>query len=149
MNTNQPSVNNPVTSEARRKILEAIHDSAVDAIITIDDREIIETVNPATETMFGYTSSEMIGQNVSLLMPEPYREDHDGYLENYLRTRIAKIIGIGREVVAQKKDGSIFPMHLAVSEVKFGDRCVFAEQLVDWTLQTTDEFVVRIGLADP
>ena len=126
MNANQTSVNNPISGEPRRKILEAIHDSAVDAIITIDDRGIIETVNPATETMFGYASNEMIGQNISLLMPNPYRDEHDEYLKNYLRTGVAKIIGIGREVVAQKKDGSIFPMHLAVSEVKLGDRCVFA-----------------------
>lgn len=119
-------MNEQPPSPLSQKTLKAIHESAVDAIITIDERGTIETVNPATETLFGFTPDEMIGQNVSMLMPVPYRDEHDGYMQNYRESGIAKIIGIGREVVAQKKDGTIFPMHLAVSEVQLDDRRVYA-----------------------
>ncbi len=101
----------------REERLRTILNTVTDAIITIDRRGRITGVNPATERMFGYSESEMVGQNVSLLMPSPYREEHDQYLENYERTGQAKIIGIGREVQAMRKDGSIFPIELAVSEV--------------------------------
>src|SRR5262249_42170861 len=75
--------------------------------------------------IFGYTAAEAIGRNASLLMPSPYREEHDSYINNYLNTGQARIIGIGREVVGRRKDGSIFPMDLAVSEVKLADRRLF------------------------
>ncbi len=97
--------------------LRAILNTVVDAVITIDKRGIIINVNPATERMFGYTVTEMIGQNVKMLMPSPYREEHDGYIRNYHSTGQAKIIGIGREVKGQRKNGAIFPIELAVSEV--------------------------------
>jgi two-component system, LuxR family, sensor kinase FixL len=97
--------------------LRVILDTVVDAIITIDERGIVQMVNPAAERMFGYTAGEMVGRNVSMLMPSPYRDEHDGYLANYCRTREAKIIGIGREVIGLRKDGSEFPLDLAVSEV--------------------------------
>lgn len=96
----------------------AILNAALDAIITIDQRGRIVSANPATETLFGYPPNELLGENVSILMPSPYREEHDSYLENYHRTRQPKIIGTGREVTARRKDGSIFPADLAVSEVK-------------------------------
>jgi PAS domain S-box-containing protein len=102
----------------REDRLQAILDAAVDAIITIDRRGIIQAVNPAAERMFGYTVTELIGQNVNLLMPSPYREEHDDYLARYLRTREKHIIGIRREVEARRKDGSVFPVELAVSEVE-------------------------------
>ena len=102
-------------SEAR---LRAILNTVVDAIITIDQRGSITGVNPATERMFGYSAGEMVGKNVSLLMPSPSRQEHDGYLANDLRPGQARIIGIGREVQGQRKDGSVFPIDLAVSEVK-------------------------------
>ena len=109
-------------SEARtRTILE----TAVDAIITIDERGKVESMNPAAERLFGYADTEVIGQNVKMLMPEPYRHEHDGYLHNYLTTGQKKIIGIGREVVGLRKDGSTFPMDLAVSEVQLGHRRLF------------------------
>ena len=109
-------------SEARTR---AILDAAVDAIITIDEDGHVESMNPAAERLFGYPASEVIGQNVKMLMPEPYRHEHDGYLHNYLTTGHKKIIGIGREVVGLRKDGTTFPMHLAVSELQLGDRRMF------------------------
>jgi PAS domain S-box-containing protein len=97
-------------------MLQAILESAVAAILAIDGRGRIKSVNPAAERMFGYTAAEMFGQNVSMLMPEPYRTQHDGYMERYFRTGEKRIIGIGREVEGQRKDGTIFPLHLAVGE---------------------------------
>ncbi len=96
--------------------LEAILNSAVAAIITIDAKGTIDSVNPATERIFGYAASELIGRNVRMLMPEPYHSEHDGYISNYLSTGRRKIIGIGREVLGKRKDGTIFPLDLAVSE---------------------------------
>jgi two-component system CheB/CheR fusion protein len=97
--------------------LQAILNTAADAIITIDPTGIIQSVNPATERMFGYAAGEMIGQNVKLLMPSPYCEQHDSFLARYLQTGEKHIIGIGREVEARRKDGTVFPVDLSVSEV--------------------------------
>jgi len=97
--------------------LRAILDAPSDAIITIDQRGMIESVNAAAERMFGYTAAEMIDQNIGMLMPAPFRDEHDSYLANYLKTGIKKIIGIGREVMALRKDGTRFPADLAVNEV--------------------------------
>jgi len=109
----------------RQARLEAILNNAVDAIITIDDRGLIDSANPATEKLFGYQTEEIVGKNVKILMPNPYHDEHDGYLKNYQDTGIRKIIGIGREVVGQRKDGTVFPMHLAVSEIQLGERRLF------------------------
>jgi two-component system CheB/CheR fusion protein len=102
--------------ESREK-LQAVLDSAVDAIITIDHQGIIESVNAAAAKMFGYSVQEMIGQDVTMLMPSPYQDEHDRYLENYLKTGIKHIIGVGREVRVKCKNGHTFPVDLAVSEI--------------------------------
>ncbi len=100
----------------REARLSAILNTTVDGIITIDRKGIVETFNPAAETMFGYTASEVIGRNVSMLMTKPDRDDHDGYLERYGRTGEKKVIGIGREVVGRRRDGTEFPLYLGVGE---------------------------------
>tara|TARA_R110002096_G_scaffold164099_9_gene331803 strand:+ start:2067 stop:4967 length:2901 start_codon:yes stop_codon:yes gene_type:complete len=101
----------------REERLRTILNTAADAIITIDCDGIIVSVNPATETMLGYHADELVGQNVKILMPEPYHSEHDGYLKHYHETGEKHIIGIGREVPARRKDGSTFPVSLSVSEV--------------------------------
>ncbi|WP_162914221.1 PAS domain S-box protein [Taklimakanibacter lacteus] len=107
---------NPLSKGAEVSKLEAILNSAVAAIITIDTRGIIDSVNPATERIFGYAARELIGQNVRILMPEPFHSEHDAYVSSYLSTGKRKIIGIGREVIGRRKDGATFPIDLAVSE---------------------------------
>ncbi len=103
----------------------AIVATAVDGIITIDAGGIVRSVNPAVEKIFGYKDHEVLGNNISILMPEPYRSEHDHYIANYLRTGTKKIIGIGRQVEGRRKDGTTFPMDLAVSELPLADRRMF------------------------
>jgi two-component system sensor kinase FixL len=112
---------------------QAILDGASDAIITINIEGSIESFNQAAERIFGYSVDEVVGKNVNMLMPSPYHEEHDGYLDNYLTTGISKIIGIGREVLGLRKDGENFPMHLAISDVKLGDRRIFTGIVRDIT----------------
>jgi PAS domain S-box-containing protein len=118
---------------------EAALDSAVNAIAIIDADALMQRVNPATERLFGYASAELLGRNVSLLMPEPYRSAHDTYVRNYLRTGEKRIIGIGREVLGQRKDGSTFPMHLSVGEFAVGGQRYFIGNIHDLTARRTAE----------
>ncbi|UCE87752.1 MAG: PAS domain S-box protein, partial [Deltaproteobacteria bacterium] len=110
---------------------QAILEAAVDGIVSIDETGSIESLNPAITRIFGYTPEELVGQNVKILMPAPYREQHDAYLAAYRRTGIRKIIGRGREVVGLRKDGSTFPIELSVSEGYDGDRRFFTGMIHD------------------
>jgi len=121
------------------KLLKAIIDNAIDGIITIDRNGIVESINPAALQLFGYTADEVIGENISILMPEPDRSNHDSYIENYLRTGRKKIIGIGREVRGRRKDGSTFPFRLAVSEVFYDDKLAFTGFVHDLTKEKEAE----------
>lgn len=103
--------------QAREERMRAVVDTAVEGIITINEHGIIDTYNAAAARLFGYPAAEVVGQNMRLLMPAPYRDAHDAYLQRYLATGERKIIGLGREVVGLHRDGSTFPMHLAVSEM--------------------------------
>jgi PAS domain S-box-containing protein len=116
------------SSEARWR---AIIDSAVDGIIVIDAHGRVETFNPAAERLFGYSAEEVLGRNVDMLMPSPYREEHDSYLARYLATGRAKIIGIGREVPGLRKDGTTFPLHLSVGQITMHDERKFTGILHD------------------
>lgn len=97
--------------------LRAIVDTAVDGIVVINERGVIESINPAVTKMFGYTPEQLLGQNVKMLMPDPYHTEHDQYLRNYLASGLKKVIGIGREVLGRRSDGASFPIELAVSEM--------------------------------
>lgn len=111
-------------AESERR-MRTIVDTAADAIITISERGIIDSFNPAAERMFGYSRDEAIGQNVRILMPEPHCTEHNDYLARFLKTGEARIIGIGRELVGQRKDGSTFPIDLAVSQLHDGVQQLF------------------------
>jgi two-component system sensor kinase FixL len=127
----------------RAKLLSAIIENAIDGIITIDDKGIIEHVNPAALKLFGFEIGELVGKNVSVLMPQPDKERHDGYLRNYENTGKKSIIGIGREVIGQRKDGSTFPFRLGVSEVKFSDRKIYTGFIHDLSKHKEDEARIK------
>ncbi len=112
-------------SLARQASLEAIFQTAIDAIITIDSKGVVASANPAVERIFGYRIDEVVGHGIETLIPSPDRENHHQYLKNYLTTGVRKIIGIGREVLGQRKDGSLVPIHLAVSEVEVDGNRMF------------------------
>ncbi|MBV8507175.1 MAG: PAS domain S-box protein, partial [Alphaproteobacteria bacterium] len=113
--------------------LRSILDTVPDAIVVIDTRGAIQSFSPAAKRLFGYRSGEVIGRNVKLLMPTPYREAHDGYLERYLRTGDRRIIGIGRVVVGLRKNGETFPMELQVGEFSFAGSRFFTGFVRDLT----------------
>lgn len=124
---------------ADARALAAILESAVSAIVTIDSAGTIQTVNPAVERLFGFDAGELIGLNVKILMPGNYRREHDAYISNYLGSGHAKIIGIGREVWGQRKDGSTFPMHLSVGEFEVGGQRFFTGIMHDMGAQRRAE----------
>ncbi|WP_373079530.1 PAS domain S-box protein [Zhongshania sp.] len=113
--------------------IQTIVHTVLDGIITIDQDGIIESINPAAEKIFQYHAHELIGCNVKILMPEPYASEHDSYLENYARTGHAKIIGIGRDVTGRRKDGTNFPMSLAVNKMQSGKGVSYVGVISDIT----------------
>lgn len=128
------------SSEARAR---AIVDAAVDGIILIDRRGSVESVNPATERLFGYRADEIVGRNVSMLMPAPHASQHDHYLRRYLATGERHIIGIGREVTGRRKDGTAFPMHLSVAELTIEGETKFTGIVRDLTDRVALEAKLR------
>lgn len=123
--------------------VKAISDNVIDALITIDAHGIIATVNRATEQIFGWETHEMIGQNVNILMHEPYHSEHDAYLENYLSGGPAKIIGRARETTGRRKDGTKFPITLGVSELTMDGNRVFVGVIRDISEQKRSEQTLR------
>src|SRR5690606_21378073 len=121
------------------KLLKAIIENSNEGIITIDDSGIIESINPGALKLFNYHSDEVIGKNISVLMPEPYKSQHDNYISKYLKTGKRNIIGIGREVLGQKKDGTTFPFWLSISEVNYENRKIFTGFVQDLTKQKEAE----------
>jgi two-component system sensor kinase FixL len=115
-------------------LFQALIGAAVDGVIVIDPDGIVRTFNAACERLFGYAPLEVIGHNVMMLMPAPYREEHDGYLSRFLKSGEPKIIGVGREVLGQRKDGSTFPMYLSVGEGHLDDGRFFVGIIRDLTL---------------
>ncbi|MGA8693180.1 MAG: PAS domain S-box protein [Xanthobacteraceae bacterium] len=119
--------------EARTAHLQSILDSIPDAMVVINEHGLIQSFSSAAERLFGLSAAEVLGKNVKILMPSPYREDHDGYIERYLRTGERRIIGIGRVVVGQRNDGSTFPMELAVGEMHVREQRFFTGFIRDLT----------------
>jgi len=120
-------------------LLKAIIENAIDGIITINSHGIIESINPAACNLFQYSPGEVIGKNVSVLMPPPDKELHDGYINRYQNTGKPHIIGFGREVKGLKKDGSVFPFRLGVSEVQFSGRKIYTGFIHDLTREKEAE----------
>jgi two-component system sensor kinase FixL len=127
------------TATARAERLDAILNMTVDGIIVIDARGRIEAFNRGAQELFGYPEEEVLGRNVSILMPSPHHEQHDDYLERYLRTGTAAIIGIGREVTGRRRDGSVFPVQLSVGEMQIGGERKFTGMLRDQTKRVSLE----------
>jgi len=130
-------------SKANSASLEALLDAAVDSIIIIDEKGTILLFNPAAESTFGYASAEVTGKNVTTLMPQPYRDQHDGFLKKFRDTGKASIIGRGREVVGLKSDGKRFPIFLSVGEIAGGSRERYVGLIRDLSEQRGIEDTVR------
>lgn len=145
-NPERPSALDP-NSAKRADKLDAVINTLVDGLILIGSDGSIQIFNKACERLFGYEASEVIGRNVRMLMPEPYHAEHDGYLTNYLSTGERRIIGIGREVAARRKDGTDFPILLSVGETRFGGEITFIGIIRDITTQKTAEQKLEMALS--
>jgi PAS domain S-box-containing protein len=142
-NAQEPSMSDPGTAatgpQLDAQMLQAALQTAVGAIVIIDEEGIIRSVNPAIEEMFGFSEAELIGRNVSVLMPEPFRSRHDSYIRRHLETGEKRIIGIGRQVMALRKSGAIFPAHLSVSAFEAEGRRYFTGIIHDVSEQRETE----------
>lgn len=127
------AVSSAEDAETRAAHLKSILDSIPDAMVVIDDGGLMHSFSAAAERLFGYGAAEILGKNVKILMPQPYRDEHDTYLNRYLRTGERRIIGIGRVVVGQRRDGSTFPMELAVGEMNVRNQRYFTGFIRDLT----------------
>ena len=125
-----------------------ILDNVMNGVISIDEKGLIQSFNQAAEQTFGYTAQEVMGQNVKLLMPEPYHSEHDGYLSEYKTSGVAKIIGIGREVIGKRKDGTTFPMDLAISRSIRHGQPLFIGSVRDITERKRTDAALRASLAE-
>ncbi len=125
--------------------LRAVLDGVRNGVITITELGIIESCNSSAERMFGYSAAEMIGNNVNMLMPEPYRTEHDGYLANYRHSGIHRVVGVRRDVMAQRRDGSVFHIELGVTETLLNDRKLFIGSVSDITYRKEAEAELRIA----
>ncbi|MDX5373057.1 MAG: PAS domain S-box protein [Pseudomonadaceae bacterium] len=123
--------------------LRATLNTAVDGIITIDERGLIRDINPSVEQLFGWRADELIGRNINMLMPEPHHSAHDGYLEHYRRTGEARIIGVGREVDGRRKDGSLLPMRLAIGKASLLGQTLYVGFISDISERKAMEQVLR------
>jgi PAS domain S-box-containing protein len=131
------------TSTSDAHLLRAVVDTAVDGVILIDADGLVLMFNPACEKLFGFSAVEVMGQNVKMLMPPRYSVEHDRYLDNYSRTAVKKIIGIGREVTGRRKDGTTFPMDLSVGEAKQDGKSIFVGIIHDLTERELAERKIR------
>jgi len=136
------SAQNAIDNEKR---LRSTLDNVVDAVITINENGIIESFNAGAEKIFGYETDEVINKNINILMPEPYKSSHDNYLKNYMRSGVAKIIGIGRELTGLKKDGTTFPIELAIGEIRVGEQRVFTGVARDITERKQAEEMLKLS----
>ncbi|MBI3188832.1 MAG: PAS domain S-box protein, partial [Gammaproteobacteria bacterium] len=125
--------------------IQTILNTVADGIITINQHGIVEMFNPAAEHLFGYAASEVIGQNVKMLMPEPYHSQHDGYLQHYLTTGEVRILGTSREVVGLRRDGSTFPMYLAINNMKLGEQYYFTGVVHDLSASKQAEKLLQLA----
>ena len=132
-----------LTMQRNETRMRAILDTAVDGILTIDARGIIRAGNPAVERLFGWTREELVGRNISMLMPEPHRTQHDGYLARYQQTGEARIIGIGREVEGVRKDGSLLPIRLAIGKADLPEETLYVGFITDLSKQRSMERALR------
>jgi PAS domain S-box-containing protein len=124
--------------------MRAVRDGVVDGIITIDDHGIIESFNPAAETIFGYSSQAVVGKNVNLIVPAPHKNRHDSYIRNYFKTGIGKIIGTGRETEGERKNGEKFPIELGISEIKVDQKRLFTGIVRDISQRKQTEEELRL-----
>ena len=140
---------NESLQESEQRI-RSVHDTVSDGIITIDEQGLIESINPAVEMIFGYTQQELLGKNVRILMPDPDRSKNGQYLERYMNTGEARVIGIGREVTGLRKDSSTFPLDLSIGEIRLGETRLFTGVVRDITErkkveQMKNEFIAVVS----